>query len=313
MKWSKSSAQCFRRCQRQWFYRHLLGNAVAKDPLRREAYLLGKLQSIPQWRGRIVDDTISATVVRALRQRRRITLRDAQEFAMRRFDAQLSSARAHRLRESGFRPGAEGVKDSFAAFQVMEYEGRIPEEEIVKAREEVMDALATVFFMDDVKALIKGGRQHIDQRSLSFRLAGVSIQAIPDLIVFFEDRAPLILDWKVHAFGLFDAFQQLVLYAMALTRCKPHKDFPASLAGVGVEDVELLEVQLLSGAVRRHVATAADVAALEDEIAESAYRMRRLVNGRKAQQIDVEELEGAYGPEACVRCQYRKLCWQEAA
>ena len=166
--------------------------------------------------------------------------------------------------------------------------------------------------MDEVKELIKRGRQHVDQRSLSFRLAGVSIQAIPDLIVFFEDRPPLILDWKVHAFGLFDAFQQLVLYAMALTRGKPHRDFPTSLAGVGAEDVELMEVQLLNRTVRRHHATEADVTALEEEVAESAYAMRRLVNGRKAQLIDVEELEGAYGPEACARCQYRKLCWQEA-
>lgn len=27
MKWSKSAAQCFRRCQRQWYYRHQLANA----------------------------------------------------------------------------------------------------------------------------------------------------------------------------------------------------------------------------------------------------------------------------------------------
>lgn len=313
MKWSKSSAQCLRRCQRQWFYRHVLASATAKDPARHEAYLLGKLQSVPQWRGRIVDDTISATVVRALRHGRRTTLSYALEFAMRRFDAQLETARAHRLRECGYRPAAEDVKDSFAAFHVMEYEGHIPEQQIVQARQEVKDALVAVFTMVEVKDLIKRGRQYLDQRSLSFRLAGVSIQAIPDLIVFFEDRAPLILDWKVHAFGLFDAFQQLVLYAMALTRGKPHKDFPVSLAGIKAEDVELMEVQLLNRTVRRHHATGADVIALEEEVAESAYAMRRLVNGRKAQLIDVEELEGAYGPEACARCQYRKLCWQEAA
>lgn len=313
MKWSKSSAQCLRRCQRQWFYRHVLASATARDPRRHEAYLLGKLQSIPQWRGRIVDDTISATVVRALRQRREVRLKEALAFAMRRFDAQLATARAHRLREPGCRPAAQEATGSFAAFHVMEYEGCIPEEDVDTARQEVRDALVAAFSMDEVKELIKRGRQYVDQRSLSFRLAGVSIQAIPDLIVFFEDRAPLILDWKVHAFGLFDAFQQLVLYAMALTRGKPHRDFPESLAGVATEDVELMEVQLLNRTVRRHQATEGDVIGLEEEIAESAYAMRRLVNGRKAQLIDVEELEGAYGPEACARCQYRKLCWQEAA
>ena len=313
MKWSKSAAQCFRRCQRQWYYRHQLASATAKDPARREAYLLSKLQSIPQWRGRIVDDTISATVIRALRESRRITLAQALQFAMRRFDAQLATARAHRLRESGYRPAARAEKDRFAAFQVMEYEGLIPEEEIAKARQEVRDALTAAFQMDEVKALIKTGRQLVDQRSLSFRLAGVSVQAIPDLIVFYQNDPPLILDWKVHARGLFDAFQQLVLYAMALTRAEPHRDFPASLTDVAEEDVTLMEVQLLSRTVRRHRATKLDIATLEEEIADSAYAMRRLVNGRKAPLIDVNELEGAYGPEACMRCQYRKLCWQEAA
>ena len=313
MKWSKSAAQCFRRCQRQWYYRHQLANAVARAPLRREAYLLGKLQSISQWRGNIVDDTISATVIRALRQRRSITLSEALRFAMRRFDAQLATARAHRLHEPGFRPADKANRDSFAAFHVMEYEGHICEDEIARARQEVNDAITAVFAMNEVKSRIKAGRQFCDQRILSFKIASVSVQAIPDLIVFYDDRPPLILDWKVHAFGLFDAFQQLVLYAMALTRSDPHQDFPESLSDVAVEDLELIEVQLLNRTVRRHRAAEADVVRLETEIADSAYAMRRLVNGRKAMEIDVNELEGAYRPEDCTRCQYRKLCWKEAA
>ena len=310
MKWSKSAGQCFRRCQKQWFYRHCLANANAKDPLRREAYLLGKLQSIPQWRGSIVDATIGATVIRALRKGQSTTLGAAQRFAMRRFDAQLECAKAHRLREPGFRPAA--ARD-FAAFRSMEYEGHIPDEEIERARQEVNDALSAIFHMEEVKALIKAGDQLIDQRSLSFRIAGVSVQAIPDLIVLYSDRPPVILDWKVHGFGLFDAFQQLLLYAMALTRCKPHRDFPASLAEVSVEEIELLEVQLLSRVVRRHPVGEGDIDRLEHDIATSAYSMRRLLNGQKPVEIDAHELEGAYGPEACARCQYQKMCWKEAA
>lgn len=283
---------------------------MAKDPKRREAYLLGKLQSISQWRGNIVDDTISATVIRALRSGQGTTLAAAQRFAMQRFDAQLASARAHRLREPGFRPAAN--KD-FAAFRCVEYDGEIPCDDIEKARAEVNEALTAVFCMDEVKTLIKAGDQLIDQRSLCFHIAGASVQAIPDLIVFYTDRPPLILDWKVHAFGVFDAYQQLVLYATALTRCKPHKDFPASLTDVSPEDIELLEIQLLNRTVRRHHIGEGDIAGLEDEIASSIYTMRRLIDGRKPVDIDVHELEGAHGPEACARCQYQTLCWEEAA
>lgn len=311
MKWSRSAGHTFRSCQRQWYFRHCLANGVAKDSVRREAYLLSKLQSIPQWRGNLVDDVIGTTVVRGLRQGYTPTLNRSLKYAMQRFDTQLASARAHRLREADFRPSAH--KGTFAAFRSMEYNGEIDEEDVARAREEVTDALTALFKLDEVKALMKAGTQCISQRSLSFAIAGVSVQAIPDLIVFYTNRPPLILDWKVHAFGVFDAFQQLALYAMALTRGKPHKDFPAALAEVAVENIELVEVQLLNRVVRRYQATDEEIAQIEFDIADSAYNIRRVLNGRKPADIDVTELEGAYGPEYCGRCQYQKLCFKAAA
>jgi hypothetical protein len=63
MIWSFSTHNMFRRCQRQWFYNCVLANARAKDPLRKEAYRLSKLQNVNAWRGHIVDETISQMVV----------------------------------------------------------------------------------------------------------------------------------------------------------------------------------------------------------------------------------------------------------
>jgi hypothetical protein len=54
--WSVSESKLFRRCQRQWYFKHCVANAQAKkDPLRRRAYLFSKLQSISGWRGQLVD------------------------------------------------------------------------------------------------------------------------------------------------------------------------------------------------------------------------------------------------------------------
>ncbi len=70
MKWSLSGSKTFRRCQRQWFYKNCVANGVTKDPVRRNIYLLGKLQTIAGWRGSIVDHAIETGVVPALQSGR---------------------------------------------------------------------------------------------------------------------------------------------------------------------------------------------------------------------------------------------------
>ncbi len=46
-----------------WFFRQAVAHHAAKDPLRREAYLLGKLDSLWSWRGRLVDNLITHRVI----------------------------------------------------------------------------------------------------------------------------------------------------------------------------------------------------------------------------------------------------------
>jgi hypothetical protein len=69
MIWSYSAAKTFRQCQLQWFLKTKVANAKAKDPLRREVYLLSKLQSIWAWRGRVVDQLLGTEIVKALDSR----------------------------------------------------------------------------------------------------------------------------------------------------------------------------------------------------------------------------------------------------
>ena len=59
MRWSYSSSRSFKQCQKQWFFKNVVASAKSKDPFRRRAYMLSKLQSISAWRGKIVDDVIS--------------------------------------------------------------------------------------------------------------------------------------------------------------------------------------------------------------------------------------------------------------
>lgn len=148
--WSLSAAKLFKRCQRQWYYKTCLGNWKAKDPLRREAYLLSKLSSISAWRGSIVDSAITESIVPTLRTKQPPSLTFAQQKAMDLFDRQLEFARNHPLHQPEFSPSKAGL--DFAVFHCMEYDGTIPEMEIDQARTEINQALQNLFSMPEVWA-----------------------------------------------------------------------------------------------------------------------------------------------------------------
>lgn len=306
MIWSISDSKTFRRCQRQWFYKKM-GNAIATDPLRHRLYLLNKLQSISAWRGQIVDSVISEAIIPAVTAKRSVTLEQVKGRARQLFERQLACARKHELMSPGFSPSQLG--SNFAAFHAMEYGGKISEQEVETAADEVSRALTHLFSMGDLKALLKSAEKLVPQRALIFAHSGVSVRAVPDLIAFFGGNPPVIVDWKVHVFGVDEAWLQLAAYSLALTRCKPHKDFPAELKSFSATQVELVEVQLLTNSIRRYSLTDEEVQTAEAYIADSATDMLMALQDRKVDQLCADEFSVARFPGTCQSCQFRSICW----
>jgi len=309
MRWSISDSKTFKRCQRQWYYKTIAGNAISKDAARRELYLLSKLQSISAWRGQLVDSVISETVIPAVRQRRAITLENAKSVARNLLSQQLACAQRHELFSAGFSPAAMG--DKFAALHCMEYGGSIAQSEVEIAKIEVEAALRNFFQLTEVKDLMKRAKYLVAQRALMFSAAGVTVRAVPDLIAFFPDREPIIFDWKVHVFGIDEAWLQLATYALALTRCKPHKDFPIPHPREATE-VELVEVQLLTNKVRRYKPTEEELQRTEDHIAATATEMLLATGGKKATDLSAEDFAVARFGNTCQSCAFKKVCWERS-
>ena len=139
----------------------------------------------------------------------------------------------------------------------------------------------------------------------------MTVRAVPDAIAFFDEAPPLIVDWKVHTFGLKEAWTQLATYAIALMSCDPHKDFPAMLGRWCVKDARLAEVQLLTNQVRRYTLTEEDVGRTNTYIAQSVTQMLLATEGRKRDQLQASDFPAAADPDVCQRCPFRKLCWEE--
>jgi hypothetical protein len=309
MFWSISESRTFRRCQRQWFFKNLLGSPTAKDPTRREAYLLGKLQTVSSWRGTIVDAVVSNLVIPALRFKRTVTLSEAIDRARGLYDTQLEFARRHPLREPGLSPAK--LEGEFAAFYAIEYGQELPGEELARAWREIETALKNLFGMADLFAELREATLLCAQRALMFPHSGMTVRAVPDAVAFFRDRPPLIIDWKVHAFGLHEAWLQLATYAVALVRCSPHRDFPRDLSRWRAADVKLAEVQLLTNRLRRYELTEEDEEAVDGYIAQTVTEMLLATEGKKGKEVQATDLPVASSPDACQRCPYRKLCWEE--
>jgi hypothetical protein len=306
-EWTISDAKSFRRCPKQWYYRAYFGNALCKkDPLRREAYILGTYQTVDQWRGLLVDNVIERVVIESLQQHRMITPRSLRDEADAMFDRQLAFARQNRVREPGF--AKSHFKFEHAALLEIEEGREIPDEAITRAREEVHRALDNLWALPELRAELKAAAHLAPQKTYRFQLRGHQIIAVPDLVAFYHDRPPLIIDWKVHAFGLHDARTQLLIYAMALVR---NGRGGGTLERKWLEtEVVMREVQLLTRVVRTFTLDAAAVIEMENYILASLRAMHRVTEGKELEDVDPAELPAVYSEDGCANCGFKPLCWK---
>lgn len=312
MIWSFSDGRMFRKCQRQWYYKKCLANALAKDSLRHEAYLLGKLSSIHAWRGKVVDQVIERSIVPALRARSRITLDDAVKAADKLFDTQLAFALAHKVMEPGFKKSEH--EHDFAAFFEVQYGKPPAQTDIDKARDEVHKALTNLFKsaqFEELRKVIKSANAIEAQCTISFPYMGATVRSVPDLICLFRSQPPLIIDWKVHHFGVHDYYQQLVAYAIVLIRTGEHKSLPRAMRSCAPQEVRLYECQLLKDEARQHVIDVQDIDAVEERMAGEICEMLAAVDGMKNADLSPDDFPTTNWPGVCATCNFQKICFEK--
>jgi hypothetical protein len=309
MRWSLSAAKTFGKCQRQWYFGHCLASPTAKDPARREAFNLGKLQTVAGWRGSVVDDVISRTIVGELKARKVPEPRDILPVARKIFEMQLETARKNPLREPDMPVSSWGR--SYAALFSVEYADGPSSEEVDKAWTEISTALVNLLRRRKLLERLLGAKALIAQRPLQYKAFGVTVVAVPDLIAFYDDDPPAIIDWKANAVGTSDAWLQLAIYSSALRRCTQHKDFPEDTSQRGDDETRLVEVQLLLNRIRLHELDDEDRLSADDYIADSATSMLAAVDGRKAHELSADDFPTSPYDAVCENCAFKRICWEK--
>jgi hypothetical protein len=149
---------------------------------------------------------------------------------------------------------------------------------------------------------IEGRGRYWAELPIHLHYGGAHITVQMDLLCFRGFGKPIIVDWKVsEAMGGGDARTQMVVYAWAMTRSPKWKVET-------MDDVELLEVQLLTPAVFTHRCDEEVAVELENRIFRSIDEMRSLCGDGSYQTLDRADFALARNPNTCSFCPFRKLC-----
>lgn len=313
MNWSFYKAKTFNRCQRKWYYSEIKASHTKKNPERREIYLLKQLQSVFAWRGNIVDTVISQKIIPGIIHDDLPSKQEVINYALDLMKEQLEFARDERYKEPEMTKSGAGEK--YCALHDIEYNDGLDLQEVLDAKSDVKEALTNLLNSDLIQELNEENPYMITQRHLTYEFMDTNISCVPDLMLFYDNKPPKIIDWKVHQHGGTTYKRQLALYAIVLSRIEPHKDFP-EYANQWLDDpteYSLVEYQLLLDTCREYTITSDDVVDIENDIYGSIRRMEKLVRGRDYSEIDDSEFETAISPNICDGCEFKKRCWEEVS
>lgn len=272
MEWSHSAHVAARRCQLQFIFGHVMAAHNARDPERREAYLLKQLQQLPAWRGSIIHRVLATDFLAALLHGRSI---GAAALAARGHDLarrQYAFSAERRYRDADLSKGEAG--EDYCALAEHERGRGVTPAQLTGVLDEITEAFDHLVSQTAFRAELCRGRGHTSEPPLSFRLDGTTIVARPDLVFVRSDGALEVVDWKIGAGDTSDYSRQLLTYALAVARS-------GRWFGTVAKDVRLYEANLLKNEIREHPVTAERLNEAEEFIYRSVVDMRHLL-GRGA-------------------------------
>lgn len=310
MTWSFSQYLTFNECPRKWYFSYKLANTLAiKEPIRKEAFYLKQLKTIDSWRGSIVDKVISENIIPAINLNQPISIDLSLEMARTYYERGLAYARARSWRN----PDSKTSDRDYIA--LLEFELDDPEscqEHLRQAWSEIEIALQNFYQMPEISELLGAAVYRKPQERIGFRLYDTYITCQPDVILLYNDPdPPVLIDWKVHRYGVKDYRRQLVLYALALAESDLPRKYPMELAGILPTEVRLLEVQLLTKKIYPYDLLDSEIAEIKSLIGTSTRKMSLAID---EQDVDLTYLDvptTAY-PEKCQTCPFQSICWENS-
>jgi len=299
MRWSISAHNTFRRCQRQYLFGQIMASHNARDPERREAFLLKQLQGLPAWQGNLVHKGIQKYVVPWLANRSLPNSDDVIRQTLAMADRQIAFSSSCQFRADG--QSKQSAGDSYCALFEHEYGIDITSERLRGVHETVSRCLRNLFDQQDFLDQLRHHWGHRPEFRTDFRVGGTRVAVQLDLLCFKEDRTPIIVDWKVAGSESSDYSHQAMTYALSLLRSP-------TCANIQADSISVYEVNLLKNQIKPHIVTENKIVETENFIFQSIEEMKSLAGDGRFESQHVEDYELAGSVMSCIYCNFRKLC-----
>lgn len=298
IKWSYSTAQTLRRCQRQLYYTQVLASHNAHDPLRRRTYVLKQLQHLRAWQGSLVHGVLATDFLGGLRARQRPNPTRLAAAAIAKAGRQFTFSAARRYLTPGQSKAAAG--DDYAALFEHEFGPEPTADDLLRVQANIALAFNNLAGMRELLAELYSGWNQRSEWPLRFSHHDAAINANIDLISLRRQGQPTIVDWKVSESVTADHARQLHVYGWALIRSG---GWPEQRAA----EINLYEVNLLKNLVHRHPFDGEMLAVTESFVNETAAALSATVPAKPPADLQAR-LPIAEQPATCRGCPFQRIC-----
>ena len=298
-KWSVSAHNCFRKCQRQYFFRHIMPHHNAKDEKRREAHLLRQFCSLDEWRGKLVHLALEKYFVPSLQEGNLISLDELMEQTWDLAEAQVQFSREKKYKQPDITKTKAG--DLFLALKIDEYNINTGQEKFIQIADDIEKSYKFLYANSWLLNLLTNGDWYEAEPNLPFKFNQVTITAKLDLVMGYGDRKICVIDWKIGHSQTSDYSRQLYLYALAVIRNK-------RWSGYKLQDLLLIEANLLQNKFIKHAINISQELEIEDFLYRSISEIQAVTSDHKYNLDNLEDYEYANSPLSCEYCNFEQLC-----
>ena len=306
-KWSISAHNCFTRCQRQYFFRYIMAHHNAKDPLRREAYLVNQLSSLDAWKGKLVHSALEKYFIPSLQQNNLISCEELTQNTLALAEQQLNFSRQKKYRELGVTKTKAGNK--YLALKIHE-EDNTQSNSIKRIFDEIKQCYQNLYNYDEfISFLINKANWHETEFRLSFKLNGVTIVGQPDLLVGYRDKPDdinspnkiCVIDWKTGKNQNSDYSTQLYLYGLEVVNSSRWSSY-------NLADLLLVEAYLFQNKFIKRLIDVSKKIEIENYIDRSISNIKSVTGDHKYSLDKLKNYNYASNPISCQYCNFESIC-----
>lgn len=311
-KWSISTVNTLRQCNRKYYFASVLANFHHTNRLRRKAFELKKMQNLWMWPGSVVDKIMEIQVIPLIASKKEIDFNEIAEIAV------DLAKRQFKFSEQGHYKNPDITKteagDDYCVLEIHEIGKPYTEPDLInvfsKIRTSILN-IPNIKLPDNEKTLIEylGEAKPLlpNVTNWSFQIEQSRVNPQMDLVLY-HDFKPVVIDWKVSDSFASDYSRQLIVCGLTVYFTRLKKVDSEGKKRYEFSDIKLYEVNLFRGEMKEHRFTEERANELIDYINLTGSDIALLSEDLTGNIEDITAYGLTENEGTCKFCNYQSLC-----